>query len=165
MKTKHRQAAQVKRRWQADPFAWQRALQMVKPPAVEEQIKVIQIFKPAYDRLCSGKGDVQDFNTINSAVQYAISGCAYLPTIEDAQANIRNLEPAVEAMRRMRQRHEDGKGLVFDGPGMRDVQGALDIHYDLLERLSKNHLLAAMQDAEKRIKGGRCKIAWQGKNL
>ena len=165
MNTKHRNAAQAKRKWQADPFAWQRAIQMVKPPEVDEQIKAIQLFKPAFDRLCSGRGDATDFNTINSAVQYAISGCAYLPTPEDAQANIRNLEPAVEAMRRMKRRYDEGKSFAFDAIGLRDVQGALDIQYELLERLSKNHLLAAMQDAEERIKGGRCQVEWRGKNL
>lgn len=130
MKTKHRKASQHKRRWQKDFGVLQRVMNRLEPFTEEELARLFLPIRMSFDALRNGTGTKQDFLDVVAACNSAsLRGADVDPLCQQTAVT------GLEALRRMWERHKRIGQWGFDGPGLADVELAIELHEQLV-RLS-----------------------------
>jgi len=149
MKTAHRKAAHHKRRWQADPVAAMRLLNMAKPNEPGKLVNEHIECRVALDRLRDGSAAEQDFDLVAHILNAAL---VRAEEIDKLLVGIIKLGQA--AMVRAKDRRLRGLRFGFDAAGLRDVPAALDAWEAMADASSPLQLQGAIKEAYRRMSGG-----------
>lgn len=130
MKTKHRKASQHKQRWQKDYGVLARVMRRLVPFTEAELAQLLLPIRMSFDALRNGTGTEQDFLDVVAACNSASMRGAEVDPLCQQTAVV-----GLEALRRMWERHKRIGKWGFDGPGLADVELAIELHEQLV-RLS-----------------------------
>lgn len=149
MKTAHKKSAHAKRRYQADPSSMYRVFSRVQP-LVEEEIEVVT--KPvteAFDRMKSGQGRHEDFDTLSSAMNICmVRGEEIDPLC------VETAKRAMDALMRSFYREKMTGRWGFDGPALQDIPLAIDLYNQMVELSTPIQLKSAMLETVNRMNRG-----------
>lgn len=149
MKTKHRTAAQHKRRWQRDYTAAFKLLSMARPTqpgALDSEHIQCRV---AFERLRDGSGTEQDFDLVGRVLNSAL----VLAEGIDALL-VETVQRGQDAMVRMQARYRRGLRFGFDAAGLRDVPAALDAWEAMADNTTALQRKHAIQESYRRIRAG-----------
>lgn len=149
MKTKHRQAAKAKRRWQADPTSLARFMTRFQPFTQAEVNNIALPPRMAFESMRNGQGTVQDFGTLADAINVTL---AHSRTINPRCIETCNL--AINAMRRTHERYLRIKRYGFDGLALQDIALALDLFDQIVKLGTPQQLFDAITAVKTSIRLG-----------
>lgn len=149
MKTKHRKAAQHKRRWHKDPTAGLRLLGMAKPHEPNALLLEHHECKVSFNRLRDGGATEDDFDLVAHILNTAL-----VRAEEIDELLVETVKRGQDAMVRMKARYLRGLRFGFDAAGLRDVPDALEAWEEIADKSSPLQLKYAIQEAYRRMTGG-----------
>jgi len=149
MKTKHRKAAQHKRRWQKDPTAAFKLLGMAKPHEPGKLVREHIECRVSFERLRDGGADENDFDLVAHVLNSALVRAEQIDELL-----VETIKLGQDAMVRMKDRYLRGLRFGFDAAGLRDVPAALDAWEAMADASSPLQLKHSIQEAYKRMTGG-----------
>jgi hypothetical protein len=123
MKTKHRNAAHAKHRYQADPGSMYKLMAKLQPFTRDEVSTLVVPARTAFEKLRNGVGTEDDFNTICGAINVTIVLAEKIDPFAEQIAIA-----ARDASNRTLQRHRRIGKWGFDGVGLEAIYNALDLH-------------------------------------
>ena len=149
MKTTHRNAAQAKRRYQADPISIFRVLNRVQPFNQEELVRMETPVKLAFERIKAGTAVVEDARTVATAINVALIRSETIDPLCEQTCVV-----AQEAMVRTIDRYNRAGRWGFDGPALQDIPPAIDLHEQLLKLSTPLQMQQAYQESKDRMAKG-----------
>lgn len=150
MNTAQRTASTAKRRrWAADPMAMWRIVGRKQPFTAEESMSLALPVRIAYERIRTGATVDGDFDTLAAAVNVAMICAERIDGLVE-QACI----AARDALMRMHERHKRTGRWGFDGPGLQEVLGGIEVYEQLTQLLTAGQLEDALRECMRRAKAG-----------
>jgi hypothetical protein len=149
MKTKHRQAAQSKRKWQADPMACMRLFRKFQPFTPADVNDIVLPPMLAWDLLRNGKGIPHDFGTVADTINVALARSEHIDALCVETCNL-----AIQGLLRAHERHQRIGRYGFDGPALQDIALALDLFHQIVQLGTPHELFDAIRRVKERIRAG-----------
>lgn len=149
MKTAHRKASQHKRRWIADPFSMFRVFNKAQLFTKDEQAKLTNPARLAYEKLRTGVGLEGDFHVLAACVNVTMILAEKIDPLAERIA-----VDARDSMNRTWHRLQRTGALGFDGPALQDLPPALDLHDQLMALLTPLQVSEAVAVINQRIADG-----------
>lgn len=149
MKTTHRNAAQAKRKYQADPISIFRVLNRIQPFDQAELVKLETPVKLAFERIKAGTAVVEDARTIATAINVALIRSESIDPLCE-----QTCVAAQEAVIRTIERYNRAGRWGFDGPALQDIPPALDLHEQLLRLSTPLEMQQAYLESKDRMAKG-----------
>lgn len=151
MKTAHREASHAKRRWQADPMSMFKVLDKIELYDKSEQAIIATPAQIAFEKLKTGLGTANDYDTLAKAVNVTITLSAQIdPIAERAAINAR------DSLVRTLERHRKIGRWGFDAAAMQDIAIALDMRNQMLGLFTPIQIFEAEQETARREARGEC---------
>ena len=154
MKTKHRTAAQQKRRWMADPLATFRLINKIQPFTEDEMAQVALPARMSYQKIKDGVGSEADFDELAFACNTA--------TVRSESIDALCVETCLIAQRallRCKDRYLRTGRWGFDGLALQEIPPLLDLHDQLILNSSPLQMNAAFQEQARRIQSGNAGVS------
>lgn len=149
MKTSHRKASHHKRRWQADPISIYKVMNKVQPFTEDEQHRLTNPVRLAYEKLRTGAAAEPDFHVLAASMNVTMVLAEKIDPLAEQSA-----VAARDAMMRCWERFQRTGRLGFDGPALQDLPIAIDLHDQLMALLTPLQVTDAARIVNERIKGG-----------
>jgi len=127
MKSKHRKSSMHKRRWQADPQAIYRVMSKIQLFTEDEQIRLTNPGRLAFEKLRTGAAIEPDFHLLAACINVTLVLAEKIDPLAEQSALA-----ARDAMLRCWQRYQRTGLLGFDGPALLDLPVAIDLHDQLM---------------------------------
>lgn len=145
MKTKHRTAAQHKRRWQANPAAVMVAIWRRQEYEPDELVRLKLPIRAAYDEIKAGRGTQQHWADLAVAINTALIRAEGISPLM-----VEPMLAARDALERMRDRYMRTSRWGFDGPAIDQVLYGVELHEQLLDLSTPQQMLEAGREARRR---------------
>lgn len=149
MRTEHRIQSQAKRRWVADPRAFQRVMNRLEPFTADELLRLELPIRMSFQALRNGKGTAQDFHDIAAAINVTIVRSESINALCEQTAIA-----ARDALMRCWDRHEKTGRWGFDGPALTSVEEGIALHEQLVELSTPQQMVEAMHEVMRRTRNG-----------
>ena len=147
MKSKHRNAAKAKRRYQADPLAMFRLINRLEPFTEDDVVKLTLPTRLAFEAIKNGTATTDHFDEL------AVSINATLVRAEAIDpACVDTCITAQRALLRCKERYQRTGRLGWDGLGLQEVPPALDLHEEIIANSTPHQMTEALLEQYSRIK-------------
>ena len=132
-----------------DRFAGINLLNRARPYEEGEMAHEHLITLAAFERLRTGMGDEADFDRVSMLLNVGMIRAESI-----SQDIVLIMQNGQHAMNRMKARYLNVETLAFDGPGIEDVDYALETYQTIMDMSSPLQMIKAIQEAYKRISAG-----------
>lgn len=149
MKTAHRNASHAKRKWQADPMSMFRTFNKIQPFTPEEQMRLTNPVRMAYEKLRTGVATEPDFHLLAASINVTMILAEKIDPLAEQSA-----VAARDGMVRAWQRFQRMGVLGFDGLALQDIPVAIDLHDQLMALLTPLQVSKAVQEVADRMAAG-----------
>lgn len=117
-------------------------LALASPYVDDQMAEPHDVTYAAFDRLCTGEGDADDFDRVSMMYD-----TGRVRALEIDPSIVAVMEAAQHAMARMKERHADKGVFAFDGPGMKDAMEALGQYEVVVNASSPLQMFDAVREA------------------
>lgn len=149
MKTVHRNQAQAKRKYQADPLAMFKAFGRAAPFTPAEQAQLNLPVRVAFQAFIDRSATEGDFHTLAGAVNVAMVCAERIdPLVEQTCTAAR------DALMRVHARQMACGQWGLDGPAFAEIELAVQVYEQLTANLSGGQLKDAMSEVIRRMQAG-----------
>lgn len=149
MKTSHRNQAQAKRRYKADPLSMYRAFGRAAPFTPAEQAQLNLPVRVAFQAFIDRTASEGDFHTLAGAVNVAMICAESIdPLVEQTCTAAR------DALMRVRARQTVCGQWGLDGPAFAELELAIEVYEQLTANLTGGQLKEAMSECIRRMRAG-----------
>lgn len=149
MKTKHRNAAKAKRKWQADPSTIYRVMGAHQSFTPEERVAMVLPGRLSFEHIKLGTGKDDDFHCLAAACNVSLVSAEKISPLVESVCLV-----ARDALLRCKDRHAKTNRWGFDGPALSAITDMLDVYEQLVELLKPHQLQSAMTEALRRAGNG-----------
>ena len=149
MKTKHRNAAKSKRRYQADPMAMFKLINRIEPYTDQDVVKLALPARMAFEAIKTGTGTTDDFDELAVSVN---STMVRSESIDELC--VQTCIIAQEALLRCKQRYLRTGRFGWDGLALQQVPPALDLHEEVMANSTPHQMTVALKEQYSRIQRG-----------
>lgn len=154
MKSKHRAASALKRRWQADPSSIYRVMNKIQLFTPDEQARLTNPPRLAFEKLRTGVATEPDYHVLAAGINVTMILAEKIDPLAEQSA-----VAARDAMVRCWERFERTQRLGFDGQALQDIPVAIDLHDQLMALLTPLQVHKAVSEIQGRMDAGEV-VGW-----
>lgn len=144
-----KKASMHKRRYIADPSSIYRVMNRIQNFTIEEQNKLANPLRAAFERMRNGVGSAEDWNSLKDAANISMVRSESVDPF-----CVETCTRAQEALLRAKDRYLRLKSWGFDGPGLLDIMAMLDLHEEFVRLSTPLQMHDAIREVFRRLEKG-----------